>query len=316
MNILMSNISLVRPSGSEVWTYTVSKKLAELGASVTIFTTDIGPFAEKFRHAVIVKDPPQGVWRIGQACSNEPFDFAILNHTTCVHACATVPVYGERIRVIHGTRPHEEQPENRLCTKYVAVSPEVARYIETTYGLVVDNIIYNPVNAKFFDISKPYRPPKTVLWACHKGGMQFPSVVAYEPITQHKMSMLHYSSQDFPTEWMFEKADIVVGEARSIYQAIAAGRPVILSNGWTTCGVLTPEMYKKILDYNCTVRCPTFPAIPLNYNNFGQQLDEAAKMPEEELAELKQLAEIHRVDHVVNALLELAGAISPTPPVG
>ncbi len=301
----MTNISLTRPSGSEVWTHLVSKKLVELGANVTVFSPEVGQFGDQFGHVTLVSDAPTYSWK-NNILTKEPFDLAIFNHTTCANLCSCSAINGERIKVIHGIRPAEEQPDIRSFTKSVAVSEEVADFVKTTYGLKVDEIIYNPVDNDLFKLDNKKEVPTTMLWACHKNGMQTPSPICYESIQDHNLHLLYYSTQDYPTTWMFKKADLVIGEARSIYQAMAAKRPVIISNGWTVSGVLTPEIYVNAIKYNCTIRCPQHPSIILNHNNLSDLIDLANSVPDDQLNELRDLATLnHSVDSIVDKLLIL-----------
>jgi len=305
MNILMSNIALERPAGSEVWTYIVAKKLSEKGHNINVYTKKPGSFAKLFTFASVLSKPPTTSFLKGKE-TLVPYDLAIMNHMSCAVACAKTCVFGNRIRVIHGVQSMEERPYDWEFSKLAAISPELADYTKMTYGVEPDNIIANPVDPALFNILLD-EASNTLFWGGHKLGSRTPPVWLRQDKPHTIKNVIYYSGQDYPTVWMYEKARVVVGEGRSVYQAMAAGVPAIISNGYVTTGLLTPEKYERAAYYNCTVRCREHNPRPLTPQLLNDLVDEAIGMSYEDRSWLQgKAAEVNSVEAVVSSLFDMA----------
>lgn len=210
ITILVANHHLARTGGTENYTFALASALSRAGYSVEYFTFVKGMISDKLEELGI------------NYMSKKKYDLILANHYTTVDKLYK---YGLIIQTCHGVFPALEHPSKR-ADLYVAVSEEICRHLESK-GLEA-TIINNGIDCNRFRCINPVNESiKSVLSLCQ--GQAAGEMVAgickkrnYRYLQANK-----FTDNVYDVETLINQADIVVGIGRSLYDAMACGRPVI-----------------------------------------------------------------------------------------
>jgi hypothetical protein len=249
LNILLTNINLVIPGGTESWIKVMQRGLLALGHNVDVYTTAIGPFAKNLLDPVIND--------VNMLKSE--YDLILCNHTIPTEQIKSIKGY--KINTCHGKLQVE------LCSPYadayVTVSKELQEFIKTNMGIQTE-LIPNPViineNVKFPEVVK------RVYSLCQNNELnsRLTSLCALNNIDFSCNNKFNSDAIMDSTEKIRE-ADVVISIGRGVYEAMAEGKGVVVLDsrdyqGLLADGCLGPENFEKSYENNCTGR--SFRMIP------------------------------------------------------
>lgn len=243
MRILVANNHLQKTGGTENYTYALALQLKKMGHDVEYFTFAKGAVSDLLEQA--------GVGFM----SRSEYDLILANHRTTVRHLQS---YGFLIQTCHGTIPYLEQP-SVFADAYVSITEEVKSHLRKK-GFRSE-IIYNGVDCERF---RPLRPVSdrlsSVLSLCQSDQInRFIRECCEECGIEFHSSNKH-TDNVWSIEEMINKADLVIGIGRSIYDAMACGRCVMsydkrtYLNGEFGDGYLDEDNFDKALMYNCSGR--------------------------------------------------------------
>ena len=256
MNILLSNISLVYPAGSELYTKDLAKYLSSKGHSVTVFSTALGPIAEEINRIKNVS-----VTNNLEEIKDKKFDVLHIHHNVNAYLLREYFPKTPAIMVIHGVLPEYEQPPRMDLgiSQYIAVSEEVRDHLMKEYDIPKSKIevIYNWVNKKKFAKKSEINPaPKSLLVISNHLSSEQEEI--YKSVCREKgIEYLHIGLPDNPVfnvEDYINKADIIVTIGRGAIESIMCGRNVIISDIYGIDGMLTPTLYSESMKNNLSGR--------------------------------------------------------------
>lgn len=210
ITVLVANNHLAKTGGTENYTLALALALVNAGCLVEYFTFEKGLISKKLEDS--------GIFFM----SKKKYDLILANHYTTVDRLYK---YGCIVQTCHGIFPALEQPSKK-ADFYVAISDEVKLHLKSK-GFN-SFIIHNGIDCDRFKTTTPINDRiKTVLSLCQ--GQKANSLVkdickqkGYEFLQANKFTDNVYS-----IESTINHADIVVGIGRSLYDAMACGRPVI-----------------------------------------------------------------------------------------
>lgn len=242
--ILVATNHLAEVGGSELYTYDLIKALSSSeNFEIEYFALDKGLISEKVEEELRVP-----------FMSQNKYDLILANHNTTVKELfSKAPI----IQICHGTLPELEQP-SPLADYHIAVSEEISSHL-LSLGYAND-IVLNGVDIQ---TKKPTRNINKTLTSvlslcqsdkaneklsiiCNKKGLRFQA----------------YNKHKNPTDSIAHEInnfDLVVGIGRSVYDAMACGRPSLIYdhrgyNGNRADGYLRPENFNKYVKMNCSGR--------------------------------------------------------------
>lgn len=243
MNILLTNINLVIPGGTESWIKVMQRGLLSLGHNVDVYTTAMGPFAKNLRYPII-----------NDVSMLKPeYDLILCNHTIPTENIKAIKGY--KINTCHGKLQVE------LCSPYadayVTVSKELQEFIKTNMGVQTE-LISNPViineNVKFPEVVK------RVYSLCQNNELnsRLTSLCALNNIDFSCNNKFNSDAIMDSTEKIRE-SDVVISIGRGVYEAMAEGKGVVVLDsrdyqGLLADGCLGPENFEKSYENNCTGR--------------------------------------------------------------
>ena len=242
--ILVATNHLSSVGGSELYTYDLIKALStSKDYEIEYFTFDKGLISEKVEEETQVS-----------FMKKKKYDLILANHNTTVRELFS---RGPIIQICHGTLPDIEQP-SPLADYHIAISEEISDHL-TSLGYAND-VILNGVDVQTKKTINPINKTLTsVLSLCQsdKANQRLRS------ICEHKgLRFRAYNKHTNPTDSIEEEInsfDLVVGIGRSIYDAMACGRPSLIYdhrgyNGNKADGYLRPENFSKYVKMNCSGR--------------------------------------------------------------
>ena len=210
INILVANNHLAKTGGTENYTLALAIALLKAGYTVEYFTFEKGLISDKLEEMGI------------SFMSKKKYDLILANHYTTVDALYKK---GFIIQTCHGIFPSLEQPSKR-ADLHVAISEEVRIYLKSK-GYKA-SVIYNGVDCDRFKSINPINDTiKSVLSLCQ--GQEASALV--EKICKSKnykyLQANKFTDNIYSIESLINQSDIVIGIGRSLYDAMACGRPVI-----------------------------------------------------------------------------------------
>jgi hypothetical protein len=249
MRILVGNNGLGLPGGSETYTYALIKELVKRGHDVT----------------AVGKEGPGLISRkledLGVECFFTPvwgnYDLILLSHGSSIHWARDAK--GFKVQTCHGIYPSLEQPVPGMDA-YVSISEEVYHHLKSK-GFD-STIIPNGVDCDRYKPTTPINDKlKTVLSLAH-------SEPANEIIKQAcKIANVNLIINNKFKEWKWEvdeiinKSDLVISLGRGAYEAMAAGRNVVIfdQRNYTNMpaigdGIITKNNVDDYLKNNCSGR--------------------------------------------------------------
>ena len=251
MRILVATNHLVNTGGTENFTYALISELCSRGYEVEYFCNPVlrGRMAKKIESELGVSFK-----------SRASYDLVLANHSYIVNKLRGVGVI---IQTCHGVFPPLEQPATG-ADAYVAISREIQLHIESL-GLKSDVILNGIDCQQFAPIKKIHKELRCVLSLCQ--GEQATAYVKQicDTLGVDMMQASKFNNNVFNIEELINKADLVVGVGRSLYDAMACGRACISldSRDYSTrkdgCsvvgdGYLASDNIEQSIEYNCTGR--------------------------------------------------------------
>lgn len=245
MNILVANHKLSTISGSETFTYTLIEELIRRKHNVEYFTFHKGVTSERIENDLNVK-----------FMNRSKYDLILANHNTCIKEVYNM---GFTIQTCHGIFPKLEQP-SIFADGYVSISNEIQNYLS---GLGYNSIlIKNGINLNRFKPTKNLNQNiKKILSLCHS---DLANDLIQDSIDSNGLDIEliifnKYKNPIWNIENYLNEADLVIGIGRSLYDAIACGRPVICFDARNDYmdsfgdGYLVENIYGSI-NFNCSGR--------------------------------------------------------------
>ena len=243
MNILVANNQLSATGGTENYTYAIIKELLQLGHDVEYFSFEKGICSDKIDDLGV------------PFMSKSYYDLIIANHKPVI---SYLFQYGFIIQTTHGILPGLEEPSH-FADHHVCVSRETQKYLSEMN--IQSDIILNGVDCERFFPGKPINKELTCVLSlsqseeanefigrcCEKTGVEF-------------IKCNRYIENVWEIEKEVNKADMVIGMGRSLYDAMACGRTVISYDrrygnySYEGDGYLDKSNLDFSLSYNCTGR--------------------------------------------------------------
>jgi glycosyltransferase involved in cell wall biosynthesis len=171
LKILLSCLSFKTFTGSEVYIYELAKNLVKKGHNVSVLSEIGGPLTEMAKKQGIkvfsFQEPPgykrgDGKWNIQTPngveqskdgmlykVSETNFDLIHVQHEPITKFIIQLYPQEEKIATIHSEVIDLEKPViHESIKKYIAIRPEIKKFIEESYDISSDKIevIYNPVD--------------------------------------------------------------------------------------------------------------------------------------------------------------------------
>ena len=250
MKILLGNNRLAKPGGSETYTYAMAAELVQQGHEVTCVASGPGGL-------VSAKLADLGITTHFRPIKGE-FDAAFLSHYTSINLCKDVHAF--KVQTCHGVFPKLEQPVPGM-EAYVAISEEVQEHLRLQgYS---SELIRNGVDCDRFS-PESHRTRDTlcvVLSLVHsddanKEIREVCRINNWDLLIQNK-----YRAPVWEVESLINKADLVVGLGRGVYESMACGRNVVIFDhrpymgmGGIGDGFVDTSNVENFLKYNCSGR--------------------------------------------------------------
>lgn len=251
MKILVATNHLLVTGGTENFTYALIGELVRKGHDVEYYCKRKlrGKIAEVIERDFGVKYK-----------SKYRYDLVLANHKTMIKK---LWMNGFIIQTCHGIFPKMEQP-SKYADIYIAITEEVNKHLESK-GHNSDIILNGIDCAKFYPKYPIYEKPKSILSLCQ--GKEANDIVK-SACNELGIEFLHASKNSnnvIEIEKLINKADIVVGIGRSLYDAMSCGRACISfdSRSYSTkfnslCsggdGYITKENINVSIYHNCSGR--------------------------------------------------------------
>ncbi|HHX79070.1 MAG TPA: glycosyltransferase family 4 protein [Acholeplasmataceae bacterium] len=242
MNILVATNHLQTTGGTESYTYALIVELIKKGHHVEYFTFEKGEVSDiienlgvKFRKKIF-------------------YDLILANHYNVVDH---LHKRGFIIQTCHGICNELEKPSPK-ADAYVAISYEVQEYL-LKQG-IKSSLILNGIDCNRFTSKRDLFPKlNTVLSLCQSEEANKTIQKACTAINVDFIKANKYIENTWFIEDIINKADLVIGIGRSLYDAMACGRAIISydSRSYSKSlgdGYLNNENIHQSLRYNCSGR--------------------------------------------------------------
>ena len=212
ISILVANNHLVNPGGSETFTYTLIKELIRREFDVEYFTLIKGYFSNRMESELGVKFKRK-----------KTYDLILANHNTCVEALVGC---GFIIQTCHGIFPKLEQPSS-YANFHVSISQEVQNHLALKN--YASTLILNGIDIeKFYSKSKINNVVTNVLSLCQSDEANNFIKKNCDELNINFNFINKNSNPIWDVEELINEADLVIGLGRSVYEAMACGRPVLI----------------------------------------------------------------------------------------
>ena len=257
MRILVATNHLERTGGTESYTYALINELKKRGHDVEYFTFNKGEVADrieflgvKFRFHIL-------------------YDLILANHNSIVNHLYK---RGYIIQTCHGTISELEQPSKK-ANHYVAITQEVYDYLRAKN--IQSTIIYNGIDCnRFFPKKSVSAQLKNVLSLCQSNSANAIIEKSCAKLGLSFEKIDKFIENIWDVEDSINNADLVIGIGRSLYDAMACGRPVISFDSRDYSqnlgdGYLTQKTIQQSILYNCSGR---FSKKHFNANSLAKEL--------------------------------------------
>jgi glycosyltransferase involved in cell wall biosynthesis len=240
MNILVGNYNFNNTGGSDNYAYAVITELLRLGHDVEYYTFNKGFISDKIEKLGV------------KFMSRQHYDLIIANHKPVI---LRLFKYGYIIQTTHGILPGIDEPS--VFADYNVCVSEFQQKYYSEKNIKLD-LILNGIDCGRFYPKKPVNDRLTnVLSLCQsENANRFIAScckklgVAFRKRTKNKDNTWYIEDE-------INKADLVVGVGRSLYDAMACGRTVIsydtryADRNFEGDGYLNQDNIKESLKYNC-----------------------------------------------------------------
>jgi hypothetical protein len=244
MNILLTNISLAKPGGSETFTYTMTKELIRRGHNVYIFT-----FKKGLVYSKIINE-----LKAIEMSENIKYDLILANHTSCIDI-----VYGKGpiIQTCHGYIPLPEQP-NPKADYHVGISKEVVDHLSSKK--FKSTLIHNGIDCDRFNKLKDTNKVLTnVLSLVQNDETNDRLSKICKSLKLNFTSFNKKSNFVWDIENKINDADLVISLGRGTYESFACGRQVFVYDTRSYFkpfgdGLTTSNNIQELIKNNCSGR--------------------------------------------------------------
>ena len=243
MNILLTNISLANPGGSETFTYTLAKELIRRNHTVYIFTFRKGMMYNKIISELKAKE-----------MEKIKYDLIFANHTGCVDA---VYGMGPIIQTCHGYIPLPEQP-NIKANYHIGISQEVVNHLLNKN--FPSTLVHNGIDCtKFNKIKNTNKNLTNVLSLVQNDVMNNRLSNICKLLNINFQSFNKKSNFVWDIENKINDADLVISLGRGAYESFACARQVLVydARSYTKSfgdGLTTSENISELIKNNCSGR--------------------------------------------------------------
>ena len=251
MKILLTNLHLVNPLGSEIWTWTIAKELLRRKYKVDVFTSKKGPW---LNYMVSKGVGTISISRRNRSRLRLKYDLIISNHSFELNrSCNFISkVNSDKIILMTHGRGSLETPLNLDSEniKKVAISKETFDFRKKE-GFKIDSIIPNPVDQQWFDLSVA-KEFKEVLWGNHRH--ECPYLLKFY-LSKAGIKLIG-PFRKFPPERIIKEISncgMVFGTGRWIYENMPS-KICIIADSNNNLGWINKDNYEYIQDYNMTSR--------------------------------------------------------------
>lgn len=243
MRILVGNNWLQKTGGSENFTFALATTLKRMGHDVEYFTFHKGEISERLEQ--------EGI----PFMCHGFYDLILANHTPIVEY---LYLYGFIVQTCHGAIVELEQP-SQYADKYVGVTEEVCLHLRE---LGIDSeLILNGIDCNRFSPNGDLPSKLTkVLSLCQSEGLNAFLKDCCDEIGVEFASCNKFTDNVWEIENEINKADLVIGIGRSLYDAMACGKCVIsydrrdYVNESLGDGYINKENIEESIFYNCSGR--------------------------------------------------------------
>lgn len=213
MNILVATHTLSNVGGAENYTYAIIEELVKRKLNVEYFSFKKG----------MVSDLIEKELGVPFFSKKKKYDLILASHHTTV---SVLWKYGFIIQTCHGIFPPLERP-SFFADAYVAVSQEVQKHLALKGHSSV--IINNGVNCDRFKPKKPLNLRlKSVASLCHSREANELVKQACADLGVDFVSLNKFEGGLWNVEDAVNEVDLVVGLGRSVYDAMACGRTIVV----------------------------------------------------------------------------------------
>jgi glycosyltransferase involved in cell wall biosynthesis len=239
MNVLLTNNHLMTYGGTENWTYTVYKKLIQLGFNVDVFS---------LKHNVTFSGRFKNFYR---STPKNEYDLVLCNHNSCFNLILNKVKYKKLTFISHGTIPYLEKPLAG-ADRYISVSKEIQSHI-LKRGFESD-VVLNPIDLEVYYPSKPLNLKiENIFSLCQQQAASNKIKTLGINTFQIEKVRRELSHKDY------NDSDICVGLGRSAFESLACGRPVIVYdyrgyNGELYDGIISKDNISELIKNNCSGR--------------------------------------------------------------
>ena len=235
--LILCATNQLRIGGTETFTVSLVKELEKRGHTVDLFTMEPGPTALLMAKNMVSAPKPK-------------YDLILINHITCLRALQRTE--GPKVFTSHGIYPEIEQPVDG-ADHYVGISQEILDHNDREMDL-----IHNGIDCEAFKPVKEINEElRTVFCLCQ--GEKAKKIVE-EACEAAVVDCIILDKREQDIRPYIQKADLVVSLGRGAYEAMAAGRNVIVydTRGYTKFqtadGIVTPENADEIIKNNFSGR--------------------------------------------------------------
>ena len=237
MEILVATNHLDNIGGSQTYTYAIIAELLRLGHNVEYFTYQKGFVSDKIEKLGV------------RFMTKQHYDLIIANHKPVVQYLFQ---YGYIIQTTHGIIPGIEEP-SCFADFNVCVSSFQQKYFS---GMkMAYEVIPNGIDCERFFPEKPLNEKLTnVLSLCQSKEADKLVELSCRKIN---VGFRNFKDRNWNIEKEINKADLVVGVGRSLFDAMACGRTVIsydtryADRNFEGDGYLDKNNVNSSLEYNC-----------------------------------------------------------------
>ena len=246
MRILVGNNHLDKTGGTESYTFALATILKDIGYEVEYFTFHKGLVSEKLERYGI------------PFMSHNYYDLILANHTSVVEHLF---LHGFVIQTCHGVIPDLEQP-SPFADMYVSISEEVRTHLQ--HLGVESDVMLNGIDCERFAPNIPIHQNLTcVLSLCQSDAANNFIKECCDSMSGGEIEFIlcnKFTDNVWEIEKQINRADLVVGIGRSLYDAMACGRCVIsydfrpYHNVAIGDGYITKNNIYQSIAYNCSGR--------------------------------------------------------------
>ncbi len=272
-DVLIATNHLHEIGGSELYTFYLIKALKKnFDFQLEYFTLHKGVVSERIEEELQIPFK-----------SKEKYDLIFAGHATTVNYLFGL---GPIVQICHGIIPILEQP-SPLADYHIGVSEEVVGYLKdkgfpaTLIHNGIDLSVYKPLNPihgspqKILSLSQSETANGLIADICKE------KKIAFQYFNKFKNPKFCIAEE-------INEADLVIGLGRSVYDAMACGRPCIIFDdrdylGNMGDGYLFPEKFQDFVKFNCSGR---FSRRQFSKADLSREIDAYRKEDSEELIKI------------------------------